>query len=74
MPTTGRGSGLPTEPGEKVFTALLAQADIEGDVASIGAVDSTVVRAHQHAAEARPKGIPPASLTTTPSNGVPRAG
>lgn len=45
--------------GEKVFTALLAQADIEGDVASIGAVDSTVVRAHQHAAEARPKGIPP---------------
>ncbi|MFE1790839.1 IS5 family transposase [Streptomyces sp. NPDC059525] len=41
---------------EKVFTALLAQADTEGDLDWVVAVDSTVVRAHQHAAGARPKG------------------
>ncbi|WP_447040593.1 IS5 family transposase [Streptomyces sp. DSM 118878] len=38
---------------EKVFTALLAQADSEGDLDWVIAVDSTVVRAHQHAAGAR---------------------
>ncbi|MFF9025616.1 IS5 family transposase [Streptomyces eurythermus] len=43
---------------EKVFTALLAQADAEGDLDWIVAVDSTIVRAHQHAAGARPKGAP----------------
>ncbi|MFF9914933.1 IS5 family transposase [Streptomyces sp. NPDC013457] len=43
---------------EKVFTALLAQADAEGDLDWVVAVDSTVVRAHQHAAGARPKGAP----------------
>ncbi|WP_374190382.1 IS5 family transposase [Streptomyces sp. NE5-10] len=43
---------------EKVFTTLLAQADAEGDLEWIVAVDSTVVRAHQHAAGARPKGAP----------------
>ncbi len=31
---------------EKVFTALLAQADAEGDLDWVVAVDSTVVRAH----------------------------
>ncbi|MFK4070558.1 IS5 family transposase [Streptomyces sp. NPDC029674] len=35
---------------EKVFIALLAQADTEGDLDWIVAVDSTIVRAHQHAA------------------------
>lgn len=35
---------------EKVFTALLAQADAEGDLDWVVAVDSTIVRAHQHAA------------------------
>ncbi|WP_414079852.1 IS5 family transposase [Streptomyces sp. KN37] len=43
---------------EKVFIALLAQADTEGDLDWIVAVDSTIVRAHQHAAGARPKGAP----------------
>ncbi|MFJ8043700.1 IS5 family transposase [Kitasatospora sp. NPDC096147] len=43
---------------EKVFTALLAQADADGDLDWVVAVDSTVVRAHQHAAGARPKGAP----------------
>ncbi|MGW0468468.1 IS5 family transposase [Streptomyces sp. NPDC003027] len=41
---------------ERVFTALLAQADSEGDLDWVVAVDSTVVRAHQHAAGARQKG------------------
>lgn len=43
---------------EKVFTALLAQADAEGDLDWVVAVDSTVVRTHQHAAGAR-QGAPP---------------
>ncbi|WP_435840962.1 IS5 family transposase [Streptomyces flaveolus] len=46
---------------EKVFTALLAQADAEGELEWVIAVDSTIVRAHQHAAEARKKGPRPAS-------------
>ncbi|WP_159073595.1 IS5 family transposase [Streptomyces sp. RTd22] len=41
---------------EKVFTALLAQADAEGNLDWVIAVDSTIVRAHQHAAGARQKG------------------
>ncbi|MFD4793214.1 IS5 family transposase [Streptomyces anulatus] len=43
---------------ERVFTALLAQADAAGDLDWVVAVDSTVVRAHQHPAGARPKGAP----------------
>jgi transposase len=34
---------------EKVLTALLAQADAEGDFDWIVAVHSTIVHAHQHA-------------------------
>ncbi|WP_327411778.1 hypothetical protein [Streptomyces sp. NBC_01233] len=40
---------------EKVFTALLAQADAEGDLDWVIAVDSTIVHPHQHAAGARQK-------------------
>lgn len=54
---------------EKVFTALLAHADAEGDVDWDVAVDSTIVRAHQHAAGAREKGPRRASRTTMPSGG-----
>ncbi|WP_399441020.1 IS5 family transposase [Streptomyces sp. WAC08241] len=43
---------------DRVFAALLAQADAEGDLDWVVAVDSTIVRAHQHAAGARPKGAP----------------
>ncbi|MFJ8709907.1 IS5 family transposase [Streptomyces anulatus] len=43
---------------ERLFTTLLAQADAEGDLDWIVAVDSTIIRAHQHAAGARPKGAP----------------
>lgn len=58
---------------EKVFTALLAQAHAEGDLDWVVAVDSTVVRAHQHAAGARQKRPQPASRSTIPSAG-PAAG
>ncbi|MDX3568545.1 IS5 family transposase [Streptomyces sp. ID05-47C] len=46
---------------EKVFIALPAQADTEGDLDWVVAVDSTIVRAHQHAAGARQKGPRPAN-------------
>lgn len=54
---------------KKVFTALLAQADAEGDLDWIVSVDSTIVRAHQHAAGARQKGLRSVSRTTMPSDG-----
>ncbi|MGY3334095.1 transposase [Streptomyces filamentosus] len=38
---------------ERVFTALIAQADADEDLSWTVSVDSTVVRAHQHAAGAR---------------------
>ncbi|WP_435807748.1 IS5 family transposase [Streptomyces canus] len=41
---------------ERVFTALMAQADAEDDLNWAVSVDSTIVRAHQHAAGARKKG------------------
>lgn len=53
----------------RVFTALLAQADAEGDLGWVVAVDSTIVRAHQHATGARKKGLWPASQKTMPSAG-----
>ncbi|WP_405918605.1 IS5 family transposase [Streptomyces sp. NBC_00728] len=40
---------------ERVFTALIAQADADDDLAWAVSVDSTIVRAHQHAAGARKK-------------------
>ncbi|MFF0561990.1 IS5 family transposase [Streptomyces sp. NPDC004266] len=43
---------------ERVFTALMAQADAEDDLTWAVSVDSTIVRAHQHAAGARKKGVP----------------
>ncbi|KWT63529.1 transposase [Streptomyces albus subsp. albus] len=57
---------------EKVFTALLAQADTGGDLDWVVAVDSTIVRAHQHAAGARQKGPRPTSRPTMVS-GAPAA-
>ncbi|MFJ4533697.1 MULTISPECIES: IS5 family transposase [Streptomyces] len=35
---------------QRMFTALLPQAEAEGDLGWVVAVDSTIVRAHQHAA------------------------
>lgn len=48
---------------ERVFTGLLAQADGEEDLDWVVAVDSTIVRAHQHAAGARKKGPQTANRT-----------
>lgn len=41
---------------ERVFAALLAEADAEGDLDWVVTVDSTIVRAHQHAAGVRKRG------------------
>jgi transposase len=41
---------------ERVFTALVAQADANADLEWAVSVDSTIVRAHQHAAGARKRG------------------
>jgi transposase len=49
---------------ERVFTALLAQADADGDLDWVVAVDSTIVRVHQNGAGARKKGPRPVSLPT----------
>lgn len=55
---------------QKVFTALVARADAEGDLDWIVSVDSTIVRAHQHAAGARKKGRDAAAnRSITPSAG-----
>lgn len=43
---------------ERMFTALLAQADADEELNWVVSVDSTIVRAHQHAAGARKKGGP----------------
>ncbi|MFJ9417742.1 IS5 family transposase [Streptomyces sp. NPDC101227] len=43
---------------ERVFTALMAQADADEDLKWVVSVDSTIVRAHQHAAGARTEGAP----------------
>ncbi|MFG2156728.1 IS5 family transposase [Streptomyces olivaceus] len=52
---------------ERVFTALIAQADAEEELDWVVSVDSTVVRAHQHAAGARKEGLRPVNLRPTPS-------
>ncbi|MET7636509.1 transposase, partial [Streptomyces sp. NPDC005245] len=41
---------------ERVFTALVAHADADDNLNWAVSVDSTIVRAHQHAAAARKKG------------------
>ena len=55
---------------ERVFTALLAQADAERDLDWVIAVDSTIVRAHQHAAGARKRGPYWVRRTTMPSDAL----
>ncbi len=43
---------------KRVFAALLAGADVEGDLDWVVGVDSTMVRAHQHAAGPAKRGVP----------------
>ncbi|MCW7987522.1 transposase [Streptomyces platensis subsp. clarensis] len=52
---------------EGVFTALMAHADADEDLNWGVSVDSTIVRAHQHAAGARKKGSRATSPATMPS-------
>jgi hypothetical protein len=57
-----------------ILTAVLAAADADDDIDWTVSVDSTVVRAHQHAAGALKKGRPtPASPPITRSD-APAAG
>ncbi|MET7622294.1 IS5 family transposase [Streptomyces sp. NPDC005408] len=59
---------------EMILTAVLAAADADDDIDWTVSVDSTVVRAHQHAAGALTRGRPtPASPPTTRSD-APRGG
>lgn len=58
---------------QHVLTELQTQADAAGDIDWLVSVDSTTVRAHQHAAGARKKGLQRENRTTTPSGG-PAAG
>ncbi|RAJ76829.1 putative transposase of IS4/5 family DUF4096 [Streptomyces sp. PsTaAH-137] len=51
---------------ERAFTALVAKADAEEDLNWVVSVDSTIVRAHQHAAGARKKGSRPMNRQITP--------
>lgn len=53
--TTGCGWLAADGTWERVFTALMAQADAEEDLDWAVSVDFTIVRAHQHAAGARKK-------------------
>ncbi|MFJ5926018.1 IS5 family transposase [Kitasatospora sp. NPDC092948] len=53
---------------EKVSTALPAQTDADGEPDRVVAVDSTIVRAHRHAAGARQKGRLAASPPIVPSD------
>lgn len=51
---------------ERILAAVLAAADADDDLAWTVSVDSTVVRAHQHACGASKKGLPtPASPPIT---------
>jgi hypothetical protein len=53
-----------------VFTALMAQADADEDLNWAVAMDSTIVRAHQHAAGAPFLGPRPTNVATRPSTGL----
>lgn len=56
---------------EKTFAAVLAAADADDDIDWTLSVDSTVVRAHQHAAGACKEGRSAlASLSITPSDAL----
>lgn len=53
----------------RILTTLQARADADGDLDWLVGVDSTIVRAHQHAAGAPKRGRPQASPPTMPSAG-----
>ncbi|MGW6737569.1 hypothetical protein [Streptomyces sp. NPDC055013] len=55
---------------ERVYTALMVHTDAAEDLNWVVSVDSTSVRAHQHAAGARKNGHRPGSPATMPSAGL----
>ncbi|MFJ1910462.1 IS5 family transposase [Streptomyces sp. NPDC088147] len=57
---------------ERLFTALMAQADADEDLNRAVSVDSTIVRAHQHAAGARKKRGPGRRAARSCHRPVPR--
>ncbi len=59
---------------EKIFTAVLAAADAADDIGWTVSVDSTVVRAHQHAAGALKKGAEDRNEPTDHALGRSRGG
>lgn len=58
---------------ERILAALLAAADGADDIGWIVSVDSTVCRAHQHAAGTRKKGLRIGLSLTTMRSDVPAA-
>ncbi|GAA5033550.1 hypothetical protein GCM10023335_77220 [Streptomyces siamensis] len=59
---------------EMVFAAVLAAADADDDIDWTVSVDSTVVRAHQHAAGALERGRPTAARRPITRSDGPAAG
>lgn len=59
---------------EMIFAAVLAAADADDDIDWTVSVDSTVVRAHQHAAGARKRGRPALTNSMTTRSDAPAAG
>ncbi|AXE90022.1 hypothetical protein C1703_33845 [Streptomyces sp. Go-475] len=57
-----------------ILTAVLAAADADDDIDWTVSVDSTVVRAHQHAAGALKKGRPTAASPPITGSAAPKAG
>jgi hypothetical protein len=51
---------------ERCSPALMAQADADEDLNWAVSVDSTIVRAHQHAAGTRKTGLRPTNRASTP--------
>lgn len=48
--------------GDRLLAHVVARDDVAGEVQWVISVDSTVVRAHQHAAGARKKGAEPSRV------------
>ena len=54
---------------QKILDEAIVKDDAVGEVEWVISVDSSVVRAHQHSAGARKKGVPPANPMLSPSTG-----
>ena len=59
---------------ERILAAVLATADAEDDIDWSVSVDSTIVRAHQHAAGAHKQGAPTETSPTITHSDAPAAG